>query len=94
MLKLFPNISAMLEQIHIFKTGIWAELTDSICVFVCVYIKKVLITDVSQQRKENNMPPEFSAKMLWPLSVCYIEMCLVLNDDETDIPIIFNTLKL
>ena len=56
---------------------------------------KVLMTDVSQQRKANNMPPEFSAKMLWPLSICYIrEMCLVLNDDETDIPIISNTLKL
>ena len=53
------------------------------------------MTDVSQQRKANNMPPEFSAKMLWPLSICYIrEMCLVLNDDETDIPIISNTLKL
>ena len=39
MLKLFPNISIMLEQIHIFNAGTWAELTDSnVCVCVCVCV--------------------------------------------------------
>lgn len=75
MLKLFPNISIMLEQIHIFKTGIIA-MCVCVCVrthtCMCVIENEVLITDLGQQNKENkenDKPPDFSAKICWSLSL-------------------------
>lgn len=69
MLKLFPNISIMLVQIHIFKTSVIAVY---VYVCACVIENEVLIADLGQQNKENkenDMPPDFSAKIFWSLSI-------------------------